>query len=123
MNWDSWLEPKNSLMAATTGRALISEAAVTVLGSEMVIRSLMIRSIRIRPMRNWFWSSSPTGLTRRLPRWSMSSAICRSRGALLSSISLRRMAMKSPFSMMRRVRSRTRSWMSSASRPSRLSTL
>src|SRR5947209_8094214 len=28
MNWDSWLEPKNSLIAATTGRALIREAAV-----------------------------------------------------------------------------------------------
>jgi DNA-directed RNA polymerase subunit beta len=64
-----------------------------------------------------------TARTRRLPRWSMSSATWRSRGELLSSTSLRRMAMKSPFSRMRRLRSRTRSWMSSASRPRRLSTL
>src|SRR5258708_6645191 len=28
MNCDSWLEPKNSLIAATTGRALISDAEV-----------------------------------------------------------------------------------------------
>src|SRR5437899_638266 len=74
MNWESWLDPKNSLMAATTGRALISEAPVTVAASQMVMRCLMIRSMRIRPMRNWFCSSSPTARTRRLPRWSMSSA-------------------------------------------------
>jgi len=53
MNWESWLEPKNSLMAATTGRALINDAEVTVVGSLMVMRSLMIRSMRIRPIRNW----------------------------------------------------------------------
>ena len=123
MNCDSWLEPKNSLIAATTGRALMSDADVTVCGSLIVMRSLMIRSIRIRPMRNWFCSSSPTARTRRLPRWSMSSGICFSRGALFSSMSLRRIAMKSPFSRMRSSRFLTRSRMSSSSRPRRLSTL
>ncbi len=38
-----------------------------------LIFSLMARSMRTRPMRNWFSSSSPTARTRRLPRWSMSS--------------------------------------------------
>src|SRR5919201_332838 len=89
MNCDSWLDPKNSLMAATTGRALIKDAAVTVAASQIVMRSLMIRSIRISPIRNWFCSSSPTARTRRLPRWSMSSG---SPPPLLSSISLRRIA-------------------------------
>src|ERR1043166_9324617 len=38
-----------------------------------LIFSLMARSMRTRPIRNWFSSSSPTARTRRLPRWSMSS--------------------------------------------------
>ena len=41
--------------------------------SEIDIRSLTARSMRVRPTRNWFSSSSPTERTRRLPRWSMSS--------------------------------------------------
>ena len=38
------------------------------------MRSRTTRSMRSRPMRSWFWISSPTVLTRRLPRWSMSSS-------------------------------------------------
>ena len=40
---------------------------------DMLMRSLMARSMRTRPMRYWFSISSPTARTRRLPRWSMSS--------------------------------------------------
>ena len=39
------------------------------------MRSLIARSMRTRPMRYWFSSSSPTARTRRLPRWSMSSIV------------------------------------------------
>src|SRR3989304_2875701 len=39
----------------------------------MGMRSRTTRSIRRRPMRNWFWISSPTARTRRVPRWSISS--------------------------------------------------
>src|ERR687883_84815 len=39
----------------------------------MLMRSLMARSMRTRPMRYWFSINSPTARTRRLPRWSMSS--------------------------------------------------
>ena len=40
---------------------------------DMLMRSLIARSMRTRPMRYWFSISSPTARTRRLPRWSMSS--------------------------------------------------
>ena len=120
MNWESCEEPKNSLMAATTGRALIRLAAVTVAASQMVIRSLMIRSIRISPIRNWFWRSSPTARTRRLPRWSMSSD---SPWPLLSEISLRTMETKSWLSSTRRSLSRARSRASSSGMPRFLSSL
>ena len=120
MNCESWLEPKNSLIAATTGRALIRLADVTVAASVMVMRSLMIRSMRIRPMRNWFCSSSPTARTRRLPRWSMSSA---SPVPLLSAISLRMIETKSWLSSTRRSRSWARSRASSSGTPRFLSSL
>jgi hypothetical protein len=45
--------------------------------SWMVIRSLTTRSIRVRPMRNWFCSNSPTQRRRRLPRWSISSLLAK----------------------------------------------
>ena len=64
MNCESWLPPKNSRTAATTGRVLMRAAGVTVAGSCRVMRSLMTRSMRSRPMRNWFCRSSPTARTR-----------------------------------------------------------
>ena len=73
MNWLSGEEPKNSLMAAVTGRMLMRLCGVTMSRSCRVILSRMTRSMREKPMRNWFCSSSPTLRTRRLPRWSMSS--------------------------------------------------
>ncbi len=73
MNCESWLVPKNSLMEATTGRMLIRVCGVIASTSWVVIRSLTTRSIRARPSRTWFWMSSPTVRSRRLPKWSMSS--------------------------------------------------
>ncbi len=73
MNWDSWLVPKNSLMEATTGRMLIRVCGVIASTSWVVMRSRTTRSIRARPVRTWFWISSPTLRMRRLPKWSMSS--------------------------------------------------
>ncbi len=92
MNCDSWLPPKNSFMAATTGRMLMSVFGVAWSESVIVIRSLTTRSMRSRPMRNWFWISSPLARMRRLPRWSMSSGSPR---PLFSSISLPMMAVMS----------------------------
>ena len=73
MNWDSWLVPKNSRIDATTGRMLMSVCGVIASTSWVVIRSRTTRSIRDRPVRTWFWISSPTLRRRRLPKWSMSS--------------------------------------------------
>ena len=77
MNCDSWLPPKNSFIAATTGRMLMSAFGVALSISWIVIRSRTTRSIRRRPIRNAFWISSPLARIRRLPRWSMSSAVQR----------------------------------------------
>ncbi len=74
MNCESWLVPKNSLMAATTGRMLISVWGVIASTSWVVMRSRTTRSIRDRPMRTWFWMSSPTERMRRLAKWSWSSS-------------------------------------------------
>ena len=68
MNWDSWLEPKNSLIAATNGLGLTKDAGVRASTSETVIRSRMILSRRFSPTRTWFCSNSPTERTRRLPK-------------------------------------------------------
>ena len=92
MNCESCEPPKNSFIAATTGRTLTSAEGVASSGSVIVIRSRTTRSIRSRPTRNWFWISSPTERTRRLPRWSMSSG-CPI--PLLISIILRTIAMMS----------------------------
>ena len=54
------LVPKNSLMAATTGRMLINVWGVMASTSWVVMRSRTTRSMRDRPMRTWFWISSPT---------------------------------------------------------------
>ena len=73
MNWDSCEEPKNSLTTADTGFAFTRSCGMRLSMSAMDIRSLIARSMRVRPTRNWFSSSSPTDRTRRFPRWSMSS--------------------------------------------------
>ena len=75
MNCESWLEPKNSLMEATIGRMLMSDCGVISSTSCVVMRSRTTRSMRARPIRNWFWISSPTLRMRRLPKWSMSSIV------------------------------------------------
>ncbi len=77
MNCESWLVPKNSLMEATTGRMLIRVCGVMASTSWVVIRSRTTRSMRDRPVRTWFWISSPTVRRRRLPKWSMSSTSTR----------------------------------------------
>ena len=74
MNCDSWDVPKNSLIAATTGRMLISVCGVIASTSWVVMRSRTTRSMRDRPMRTWFWISSPTERMRRLAKWSWSSS-------------------------------------------------
>ena len=74
--------PKNSLMEATTGRMLISVCGVMASTSCVVMRSRTTRSIRDRPVRTWFWISSPTVRRRRLPKWSMSSTSTRDVGVL-----------------------------------------
>jgi hypothetical protein len=52
MNWLSWLPPKNSRVAATTGRMLIRLSGVTWSGSRIDMRSRTTRSMRSRPMRS-----------------------------------------------------------------------
>jgi hypothetical protein len=74
MNCDSCDVPKNSFMEATTGRMLISVWGVMASTSCVVMRSRTTRSIRDRPILIWFWINSPTERSRRLPKWSMSSA-------------------------------------------------
>ena len=44
-----------------------------VVGGAM--RSRTTRSMRVKPMLNWFCSSSPTERMRRLPKWSISSVV------------------------------------------------
>jgi hypothetical protein len=73
MNCDSWLEPKNSLIAAEIGLALIRSCGIRFSDSAWDSLSLTALSTRTKPARNWFSASSPTERTRRLPRWSMSS--------------------------------------------------
>jgi hypothetical protein len=73
MNCDSCEVPKNSLIEATTGRMLIRVCGVIASTSCVVMRSRTTRSMRDRPIRIWFWISSPTLRRRRLPKWSMSS--------------------------------------------------
>ncbi len=79
MNWLSWLPPKNSFIAATTGRMLMRAFGVALSISWIVIRSRTTRSMRRSPIRKAFWISSPLARIRRLPRWSMSSLGCRPR--------------------------------------------
>ena len=51
----------------------MSACGVIVSASCTVMRSRTTRSIRVRPMRNWFCNNSPTQRKRRLPKWSISS--------------------------------------------------
>ncbi len=75
MNCESCEEPKNSFTAAITGLALMRSRGIAFSMSWwIVMRSLMARSMRTRPTRNWFSSSSPTARTRRLASESMSSS-------------------------------------------------
>ena len=69
MNCESWELPKYSLTTADTGFALMRSCGMSVsISCDMLMRSLMARSMRTRPMRYWFSISSPTARTRRLPR-------------------------------------------------------
>ena len=70
MNWENCEEVKNSFTTAINGRGLISWVAVMVAGSKVDILSLIILSMRIKPTRKRFCSSSDNVLTRRLPKWS-----------------------------------------------------
>ena len=75
MNLDNWDEPKNSFKAAVTGLILIKDLGVTFSISWVVILSRITLSIRLIPTLNWVWINSPTCLTRRLPKWSISSIL------------------------------------------------
>ena len=69
MNCDNCDDPKNSRIAAITGLAFTRSCGIAVdISWYTLIFSLMARSMRTRPMRNWFSSNSPTARTRRLPR-------------------------------------------------------
>ena len=75
MNWLSWLRPKKSWITAERlfdVTSLIGEST-PLFGSYELMRSRMRRSVRARPWRQAFSSSSPVVRMRRLPRWSMSS--------------------------------------------------
>ncbi len=63
---------------------------VAVLGSEVLMRSLMLRSARSIPTRNLCCKSSPTARTLRLPRWSMSVGSDCSTFRLITSLTIRR---------------------------------
>ena len=60
MNCESCELAKNSLSAAVIGLELTSCVGVTVSRSITVILSFAIRSVRRRPTRNLFCTSSPT---------------------------------------------------------------
>ena len=83
MNWESWEEPKNSLIAATKGLGFTRAAGVRLSASLTVIRSRIIRSKRFKPTLTWFCNNSPTERTRRLPKWSMSSVLPPSNSRLI----------------------------------------
>ena len=68
MNCESWLEPKNSLMAAVTGLALIKSCGPNSSASALLNLSLTALSTLIRPTLNWLAVISPTERTRRLPK-------------------------------------------------------
>jgi hypothetical protein len=73
MNWLSWLDPKNSLIAATTGRMLMSVCGVIASTSWVVMRSRTTRSMRDRPDAHLVLDELADRAHRRLPKWSMSS--------------------------------------------------
>ena len=75
MNCESWLDPKNSLIEAATGLALMISCGIRFSASASDSRSFTALSTRTRPRRNWFSTISPTERTRRLPRWSISSTV------------------------------------------------
>lgn len=52
MNWDSWLDAKNSLIEATNGRIFVRFCGVTTPSVARDIFSLTVLSMRERPMRN-----------------------------------------------------------------------
>src|ERR1700756_3593003 len=64
MNWLNCELPKNSRMAAMTGLALTKSCGMAVdISWYTLIFSLMARSMRTRPMRNWVSRSSPPART------------------------------------------------------------
>ena len=74
MNCDNWLVPKNSFNVAVIGFELtISFGWSFSANSIVVILSLTAFSTLTRPTLNMFSTISPTHLTLRLPKWSMSS--------------------------------------------------
>ena len=76
MNWDNWLEPKNSFIAAVIGFALIKSAGPNSSASAMFNLSLTALSTLNKPTLTWLATISPTDLILRFPRWSISSQVC-----------------------------------------------
>ena len=68
MNCESWLDPKNSLIAAVTGFAFIRSCGPSSSASAMLSLSLTALSTLIKPTLNWFAVISPTDLTLLLPK-------------------------------------------------------
>ena len=75
MNCDNCELEKNSLIAAVKGRMFVNFLGVKLSISWIDIRSLTTRSIRDKPIRNWFWINSPTERIRRFPNISISSVV------------------------------------------------
>ena len=73
MNCESWLVPKNELMTDESVLELMRSTGLNCSLSLTFIFSRIVLAILERPTLNWLASCSPTVLTLRLLRWSMSS--------------------------------------------------
>jgi len=74
INWESWLVVKNSLILACSGLWFIIWIGKVVPVSIVDMWFWIFLLIWDIPVRNFFCSISPTYLTRRCPKWSISSA-------------------------------------------------
>ena len=61
--------------------------------SQILIRSCAIRSSLLKPIRIWFCNNSPTDLTLRLPKWSISSSNVGAMRKFISSLTICKMSL------------------------------
>ena len=76
INWDNWLEPKNSFIAAVTGFAFIRSDGPKPSVSATFNLSLTALSTLKSPTLTWLATISPTDLILLFPKWSISSQFC-----------------------------------------------